>query len=89
MRVQYIVAWVVPWPAQHLIACTQVGQLYVWGLLKWLLLPERALRFIESSRACAPCYNSRSFIAASGPAASAAGGAPPLPVSYTPAGWVN
>ena len=67
----------------------QVGQLYVWGLLRWLLPSERVLRAIEGSRACGPCYGSRSFVAASGPAAAATGGAPPLPVSFAPAGWVS
>lgn len=64
----------------------QVGQLYVWGLLNWLLLPPGAVRFIESSRACAPCYGRGSFIAASGPSAAATGGAPPLPVSQPASG---
>lgn len=63
----------------------QIGQLYVWGLLKWLLLPDRAVRFIEGSRLCAPMYGRSSFMAASGPSAAATGGAPPLPVSQTPA----
>jgi hypothetical protein len=64
----------------------QVGQLYVWGLLRWLLPSERVVRAIEGSRACGPCYAARSFVAASGPAAAATGGAPPLPVSFGPTG---
>jgi hypothetical protein len=47
------------------------------------------VRAIEGSRVCGSCYNSRSFIAASGPTAAATGGAPPLPVSFTPTGWVR
>lgn len=62
-----------------------IGQLYMWGLLKWLLLPDRAVRLIEGSRLCAPVYSRTSFIAASGPLSAATGGAPPLPVSHTPA----
>lgn len=65
------------------MAVVQVGQLYVWGFLKWLLLPPGAVRVIESSRACAPCYGRASFIAACGPSENATGGVPPLPVSYS------
>lgn len=63
---------------------TQMGQLYVWGFLKWMMLPMAAVRWVEGTRVLAPLYARPCFIAVSGPSASAGAPGPALP-SQAPA----
>lgn len=44
----------------------QVGQLYVWGYLRWALLSSGSLQRVERSVLCARCYHSSGFIAHTG-----------------------
>jgi len=64
-----------------------MGQLYVWGFLKWMMLPMAAVRWVEGTRVLAPLYARPCFIAVSGPSASAGAPGPALP-SQAPASGV-
>ena len=59
----------------------QMGQLYVWGYLRWALLSSATVQQIERSPLCASCYQRSGFIAATGGSAAD----PLLPLSR-PAG---
>ena len=70
--------------AQRTCAAGQVGQLYVWGLLRWLLLPAAPVRWLEGSAALALLYGRPCFIAVSGPSAAAGAPGPALPIQAPP-----
>ncbi len=62
----------------------QVGQLYVWGYLSWLLLSAALVRWLEGSAALATLYGRPCFIAVSGPSAAAGAPGPALPTQAPP-----
>ncbi len=62
----------------------QVGQLYVWGFLRWLLLPAASVRWLEGSAALGPLYGRPCFIAVSGPSAAAGSPGPALSTQAPP-----